>query len=138
MSFIPLFFIIIKMYAFLNTRELAYFLHNFALILQARRKNPKVKQVLIIDKSSVFVIIYFLADILFLLYCIWLMMNDLTWQPGCLLLMISALESYAMHAKINGTYKIDKLGFIYPKIWFKYLMSGQTLFILLNLFEQAR
>lgn len=138
MNFIPLFFICIKMYAFLNTRELAYFLHNFSLVLQARRKNPKLKQVLIIDKGSILLMIYFAADVLFLLYCIWLMTDDKNWQPGCLLLMISALESYAMHARISGTYNVDKIGFIYPQIWFKYLMSGQTLFILLNLFEQSK
>lgn len=135
MNFLALFFICIKMYAFLNTRELAYFIHNFSLMLQARRRNPKIKQVVIMDKGSMFMAFYFLADILFLVFCIILMFDDATWQPGCLLLIISAMESYAMHSHISGTYVIDKLGFTYPQIWFKYLMSGQTLYILLNLFQ---
>lgn len=138
MNFLALFFICVKMYSFINTRELAYFIYNFSLMLQARRRNPKVRQVIIIDKGSMQLIFYFAADILFLLYCIWLMFDDATWEPGCLLLIISALESYAIHAHISGTYIIDKLGFTYPKLWFKYLMSGQTMFILLNLFQTLK
>lgn len=137
MNFIALFFICIKMYSFIYARELTYFIQSFSLMLQTRRKNPKIRQVLIVDKSSMFFAFYFLADILYMFYCIWLMFDDATWQPGCMLLIISAMESYAMHTRIAGTYKIDRLGFTYPQVWFKYVMSGMTLFILLNLFQNT-
>ena len=43
MNFLALFFICIKMYAFLNTRELAYFIHNFSL-MQAVKIAGKLKK----------------------------------------------------------------------------------------------
>ena len=36
---------------------------------------------------------------------------------------------------IAGAYEISPQGFIYAKIWFKYLMSAQIMFILLQLFH---
>ncbi len=133
MNIFPLFFIGVKMFSFMNARYLAYFLQNFAAMLQARKKNPSRRQVILVDKGAFLCVFYFCADILFLFYCLWLMSNDATWAPGCMLLLISALESYAMYGRIDGSYIADPLGFVYPKMWFRYLMHGQSLFILLKL-----
>lgn len=137
MNYLALFFIAAKMYAFMYTKELAYFIQSFSLMLQNRKKNPKIRQVLVVDKNSLLFILYFIVDILFMFYCIWIMLGDTNWEPGCMLLMISALESYAMHSRISGTYTIHRLGFIYPKPWLRYLTTGMTLFILLNLLQNA-
>lgn len=135
MHFIPLFFIFTKMFHFINYREVAFFIQNFALLLQEKRKHPDRKQIIIIEGYSVFVIIYFICDILYLLYCIWLMAHTETWSPGCILLFISALESAAIHFKISGAHTVDSRGFVYPSNWFRYLTFGMNLFILLRLFE---
>ena len=65
----------------------------------------------------------------------WLMAHDATWTPGFLLLIIAAMESLAIHARIFGTYIVDAQGYVYPSIWFRYLTFAETMFILLKLFE---
>ena len=52
-----------------------------------------------------------------------------------MLLFLSALESYGVQGRIAGAYEVSPQGFIYAKIWFKYLMSAQIMFILLQLFH---
>ena len=121
MHYIPLLFLCAKVFSFIYHRELALFLHNFRAIVEARRSTKKV-HVVFIDKTTIFFLIYFLIDILFLFYCIWLITGD-SWEPGCMLLFLSALESYGVQGRI------------YAKIWFKYLMSAQIMFILLQLFH---
>ncbi len=133
MNVIPLFFITIKMFALMNTRQVAFFIQNLATMLQSMGKSSGKKQFVLINQSAMIFIFYMIADILFLFYCLWLMCSDDTWTPGCMLLIISAMESYAMHVRIDGTYTADPLGFVYPRLWFKYLMNGQSLFILLKL-----
>lgn len=131
MHYIPLLFLCAKVFSFIYHRELALFLHNFRAIVEARRSTKKV-HVVFIDKTTIFFLIYFLIDILFLFYCIWLITGD-SWEPGCMLLFLSALESYGVQGRIAGAYEVSPQGFIYAKIWFKYLMSAQIMFIFLVL-----
>ncbi|MBR4847646.1 MAG: hypothetical protein IKY40_01575 [Phascolarctobacterium sp.] len=135
MQFIPLFFICLKMYSFMNYREIAYFLHQVEQILEHRRKNPGSKQVIYMDKTSLRFFFFLGVDIFFLLYCIYLMSDQATWHPGFFLITLSILEAVAMRARISGTYVVDKLGFVYGQLWFRYVMSASTLFILLKLFK---
>lgn len=135
MSFFALFFICVKMYAFMSARELAYFLHNFTNILKHRRDNPNSKQIIYMDKTGLRFILYLATDILFLLYCLYLISDDSTWKPGFLLLSISGLEAYALRAQVYGTFVKDPLGFVYSSMWFRHLMTGMSLFILLKLFK---
>ena len=51
-----------------------------------------------------------------------------------LFLLIKPL-SYGVQGRIAGAYEVSPQGFIYAKIWFKYLMSAQIMFILLQLFH---
>ena len=51
--------------------------------------------------------------------------------------MIAALESLAIHARISGAYDEDEEGFVYPRTWVRYLCFGESMFILLRLFEGA-
>ena len=82
MHYIPLLFLCAKVFSFIYHRELALFLHNFRAIVEARRSTKKV-HVVFIDKTTIFFLIYFLIDILFLFYCIWLITGD-SWEPGCM------------------------------------------------------
>lgn len=135
MNFIALFFICLKMYSFIYAKELAYFLHNFANILKYRRENPGKKQVIYMDKTGLRFLFFLTIDILFLLYCLYLLSDDNTWQPGFFLLTISVMETVALRARIYGTYVLDKLGFAYSTMWFRHLMTGMSLFVLLKLFK---
>ncbi len=137
MNFIALFFLCVRMFHFIHAHRLAYLLQRFGKILEERRANPNHKQIIIIDGSASVFVLYFILDALFLLYCIWLMLHDATWTPGFLLLVIAAMESLAVHARISGTYEQDSEGFVYPRSWFRYLTFGESMFILLRLFEGA-
>ena len=86
MHYIPLLFLCAKVFSFIYHRELALFLHNFRAIVEARRSTKKV-HVVFIDKTTIFFLIYFLIDILFLFYCIWLITGD-SWEPGCMLKLL--------------------------------------------------
>lgn len=134
MHYIPLLFLGAKVFSFIYHRELALFLHNFQAILAARKNVQKV-QVVFIDRTAVFFLFYLLIDMLFLFYCIWLISGD-GWQPGCMLLLLSALESYGVQGRIDGVYEVHrKLGFVCARVWFKYLTSAQIMYILLQLFH---
>lgn len=135
MNFVPLFFICVRMFHFVNADKIAYFLQNFSKLLDERRAHPQRRQIVVVDASVSIFIFYFICDVLFLLYCIWLMLYDATWTPGFLLLVIAAMESLAIHARISGTYIMDAQGFVYPRAWFRYLTFGEAMFILLKLFE---
>ncbi len=137
MNLIPLLFICMRMYAFINYREIAYFLQTFSNMLEARKKNPGKTQVVLMDKAAVIFLIYLAFDIGFLLYCMYLMYHPETWSPGCLLLLISAMEAYAVRMRISGTYEVDPQGFAYGSLWFRYLMTGMSMFILLKLFQDV-
>lgn len=135
MQYIPLFFICLKMYSFMNYREIAYFLHQVSQILEHRRKNPGSKQVIYMDKTGLRFFFFLGVDIFFLLYCLYLMMDDATWHPAFFLLSLSILETFALRARIAGTYVVDQLGFVYGQLWFRYVMCAGNLYVLLKLFK---
>ena len=135
MNILALFFICMRMFHFIHTQRIYFFLQGFAKLLEEKRKNPERKQVILVDGSASIFIMYFVSDVLYLLYCIWLMLHDATWTPGFLLLIIAAMESVAIHARIIGTYVVDAKGYVYPSISFRYLTFAETMFILLKLFE---
>ena len=135
MNILALFFICMRMFLFIHTQRIYFFLQSFAKLLEEKRKHPERKQVILVDGNASIFIMYFVSDVLYLLYCIWLMLHDTTWTPGFLLLIIGAMESVAIHARIIGTYVVDAKGYVYPSIWFRYLSFAETMFILLKLFE---
>lgn len=137
MSLTALFFLCVRMFHFIHAHKLAFLLQRFSQILDERRAHPGSRQIVIIDGSASIFLLYFILDILFLFYCIWLMLHDATWTPGFLLLVIAAMESLAVHVRISGTYEEDTNGFVYPRAWFRYLTFGESMFILLRLFEGA-
>jgi hypothetical protein len=135
MNLIALFFICLRMYSFMRAEELAYFLHTFSNILKARRENPKQKQIIYMDKTGMQFIIYLLMDISFLLYCLYLLADEATWKPGFFLLSLTSLEAYALHFRVYGTYVVSKGGYVVSNLYFRYVMTGLNLYILLKLFK---
>lgn len=135
MNIIALFFLIVKIYHFINARKIAYFIQRFSKLMEEHSNMPERKQIIILNMNASSFIVYLIGDLLFLLYCMWLMFHDATWTPGFLLLIIAALEPLAVHARISGTYEQDSEGFVYPRAWFRYLSFAESMFILLHLFE---
>ena len=86
-----------RMFHFIHTQRIYFFLQGFAKLLEEKRKHPERKQVILVDGSASIFIMYFVSDVLYLLYCIWLMLHDTTWTPGFLLLIIGAND-----ASMNG------------------------------------
>lgn len=129
-------FIFTRLYDFMNFRSLARMSQNMTKALENHKENPKSTTVFVIDKNPAFFLFSFLADILFLFFCVYLMFDNNTWTPGTLLLIISALESYAIYAKIDGTcYKDETDNYYYPSVWWRYITTGSSLFILTRLLE---
>lgn len=101
MNSIALFFICVRMFHFIHAQRIFYFLQAFARMREEKRKHPERRQVILMDSTASIFIVYFICDVLFLLYCIWLMFHDATWIQGFLLLLIAAMESIAVHARIK-------------------------------------
>lgn len=135
MNFMALFFLCVRMFHFIHAQRLSFLLQNLSRIMEDKRAHPERRHVIVVDGSSTIFLIYLIFDILFLFYCIWLMLYDATWTPGFLLLVIAAMEPLALHSRISGTFQLDSNGFVYPRTWFRYLTFGESMFILLRLFE---
>ena len=135
MKFIPLFFLCVKMFSFMNSQAIYYFIGNIRNIMKDKIANPQLKQVVYVDKSARIFVLYMLLNLLFLFYCIYLMFTPATWNEGCLLLFLSAWESFAVQARIDGACIITDQGLVYPRIWVRYLCCGATFYILLQLFH---
>lgn len=135
MNFLPFFFICTRMFHFLLTQKICYVLQGIAHMLAERRRHPERKQVVLVDAGTYVVLVYILCDICYLFYCIWLMLEEATWVPGFLLLVIAATESFAAKARISGAFLVDERGIVLPRPWLRYLVFGESMFILLGLFE---
>ena len=64
MNFIPLFFICMRMFHFIHTKRIYYFLQGFAKLLEEKRRNPDRKQVILVDGTASIFIMYFISDVL--------------------------------------------------------------------------
>ena len=135
MKLIPLFFLCVQMFAFMNSRAIYYFIGNLRNIMKDKMENPQLKQVVYVDKSASTFIIYLVLSILYLFYCIFLMFDPLTKTQGCMLLLLSAWESSAVQGKISGASITTPQGITYPRVWVRYVTCGTTIYILLKLFH---
>ena len=135
MKFIPLFFLCVQMYSFINSRAIYYFAGHIHNILKDKKANPHIKQVIYVDKSAHSLIVYMFFNILFLFYCVYLMFDPHTWNEGCLLLFIPAWEAFAVQGRIDGACFTDASGIVYPRVWVRYLCCGASFYILLKLFH---
>lgn len=121
----------------MNYQTLARFTQDLNRLLEEHRGNPHGATIFLIDKSPLFFILNFAGDIMYLLFCIYLMFHDTTWTPGVLLLAIATLESYALYGRIDGTFFIAKDGYAYPRLWWRYFCCGSTIFILTQLLQNS-
>ena len=130
MKLLPLFFAILEIInIFLYNRYYYYTQLMTALF----KKPPQNKlRVVLINKFTMLFIANYILHFFFLAYCIYLMFSG-NWQPGCMLLLLAALESFSVQKNIDGLTVKQENGYTYPKALFKYFMSTLTIFILLNL-----
>lgn len=134
MRWITLFFISMQFFYLFNTRELYYLMDLYTKLAKDKQSHPGEKTVILINDSSLFFLLYMIADFLYLIYGIYLLVSDNYWQQGGMLLIISALEAYAHHMKVAYTYVEDPAGFCYPNSWCKCLFTAASLFILTRIY----
>lgn len=135
MNYTALFFLCVRMFHFIHADRLSFLMQSLKRAVAARKEHPEKRQVIIVDGSSSIFVLYLVLDFFFMLYCIWLMFFPETWTPGFLLLIIATMEPTAISSRISGTYNVDESGFVYPRTWFRYLTFGESMYILLRLFE---
>lgn len=134
MRWITLFFISMQFFYMFNTRELYFLMDSYIKLAQENRQNPEHKKALVINSSTLFFLIYMVSDFLYLIFCMYLLSSDTYWQQGGMLLLISALEAYAFHARVDHTYIDDPQGFSYPNSLCSCIFAGASLFILTRLY----
>lgn len=134
MRWITLFFISMQFFYLFNARELYYLMNLYTKLAKEKQAQPGNKKIILLNDSSLFFLMYMIADFLYLVYGIYLLASDNYWQQGGMLLIISALEAYAHHMKVSYTYVEDPAGFTYPNSWCKCLFTGAALFILTRLY----
>lgn len=134
MRWLTLFFISMQFFYLFNTRQLYALMDSYTKFLKEKHDNPDKKYALVLDSSSIFFLIYMIADFSYLIFCLYLLIGDAYWQQGGMLFILTALESYAYHAKVDYTYVEDPEGFSYPSAWCRCLFGGASLFILTRLY----
>lgn len=134
MDFIVLFFIFVQMIFLLSNRKIYFLLQKLTGFLAEAGKEQEKPKIVLLNGSSLFFPIYLVADFLYMLFCLWLLFTDTFWQPGGMLFLLTALETYAFHAKISSVFFTDKDGFIYPRSWARFLFSGLSIYILTRLY----
>lgn len=134
MRFLTLIFILLHFFYLFNSRQLYYLLQKYTTLLSERENDSSAPNIIFVGKSSLIFFVYMIFDFIYLLFCLWLLFTDNLWQIGGMLFIISALETYAFHAKVSFTYIEDVEGFIYPRSWCRCLFTGLTLFILTRLY----
>ena len=134
MRWLTLFFISMQFFYLFNTRQLYSLMVSYTKFLKEKQENPDKNYALVMDSSSIFFLVYMIADFAFLIFCIYLLITDAYWQQGGMLFLLTALESYAYHTKVDYTYVEDPEGFTYPSAWCRYLFAGASLFILTRLY----
>lgn len=138
MQIILTFFIFVRLYDFMNYRSIARLSQDLSKIVEQHRNNPEQITIFATEHSPTYFVFNLLSDILYLCFCTYLMFNEETWTPGILLLIIAALESYALYAKVEGTCFLAKDKYYYPSLWWRYVTSGSSLFILTRLLQVER
>lgn len=132
MKYLPLFFLTIKIFYFFNYRVIHKFQENLKRYLDEDDKNAA--RLMLSGLPPQICIGFLLADILFLAYCVYLMLSPQSKTPGILLLTIDTLETAAVYFRIKWASTIDNQGYTYPSLWLRYLAFGATVFILINLY----
>lgn len=128
-------FIFARLYAFMNYRSIAKLTQDMQRAVDGFQDGSEKPILFITDHSPTYFLVCLLCDVAYLFYCIYLMFSPETWTPGMLLLIIAALESYANYSHIDGTCFLDKDGYYYPSLWWRYACAASSLFILTRLLQ---
>jgi hypothetical protein len=130
MKLLPLFFVVLEIINIFLYKRYYYYTQFVSALF---RNPPQDKfRIVLINKLALFFIANYILHFFFLAYCIYLMLSE-NWQPGCMLLLLAALESFSVQKNIDGLTIKQENGYTYPKALFKYFISTLTIFILLNL-----
>ena len=134
MHFLVLFFLILQFFYLINNRALYYLLQKFTAILKDKQEHPEQTKIILIDSSSFVFLVYMAGDFLYLLFCLWLLFTEKYWQPGAMLFLLTSLETYAFHMRVDYTFDEAENGYLYPKTWLRCSFSGLSIYILTRLY----
>jgi hypothetical protein len=127
---IPLFFLVMELIFLFNYRKIYYYMQVLPSIWKHRTKGIRL---VIVSRDVLFFLLHYIVRILYLIYCIYIVLFTPYWQPGCMLLFISSLTQMAVSFRISGLTTVDpRNGFAYPTRLYQSFMSGLTVFILSN------
>ena len=130
MRVIPLLFVCTEVLAAVFYKRFYFYVQFFSDLVNKPEKGKT--KVIVIDNMALIFLCALIIHLALLFYCLYLMFIG-QWQPGCMLLILSALESHAVKANISGVTVKSSRGYTYPTLLFKYTISTFTIFVLLNL-----
>lgn len=134
MHIVVLFFLTVQFYYLFNNRQLYYLLQKITNLVKEQKQNPDSQKIILINASSLGFVFYMIADLLYLFFCFWLLFSKDYWQEGGMLFLLTSLETYAFHTRVDYTFDEDENGFLYPKAWVRCLFSGFSIYILTKLY----
>jgi len=135
MQTILILLIFTRLYEFINYRSIARISQDMRQFMESKQDDPDLTMTGLTEQMPHYFLLALLCDILYLCFCVYLMFSEETWTPGVFLLLIASIESYASYESIAGTCYKDKDGYTYPALWWRYVTSGSSLFILTRLLE---
>lgn len=137
MHFLPMIFLAMRIFGYINARQIYGLIETINNIVLSRRANPGQKTVIAVSSDVAVFIFYFALDVCFVLYCIYLLFDTSTASQGFFLIATETLEAVARQFRIDGTYQIDaEKGFAYPTYWFRSLTFLMSAIVLVKLMQQ--
>jgi hypothetical protein len=126
--FIPLFFMAAEIFFLLHHRFFYYYLQVLPRLFNRISKRTRV---IILSKDIFIFLGFYLIRLFFFAYCFYIVFFTETWEPGCMLLLISALTQMAVLFRIDGVSWVEKTtGLVFPNRFFQTVMSSTSIFIL--------
>ena len=127
MNLIITFFIGIKLFGLVFSKELQHSIYVFSIARSTKKLSTLFKQG---NKFILIFISYTMFDLLFLIFCIKLLMTDQFATPAFFLLILGFLEIFGVMYRIPGTY-YDIKNLLYPRFFFNFFIcDGVKCFIL--------
>lgn len=134
MLLFTLLFIVYHFFYLLYNKQLYNILQRYTTLLTQESDFNSNQTFSLLNNEYPLFTIFMVADLFYLLYCLWLLFTDNYWQQGGMLFLITSLETYAFHCNVAYTFDSDEEGFLYPKAWFRCFSSGLSIFILTRIY----
>jgi len=117
MYVIPAFFFLMELIFLFHYRKIYYY-HQWLPNLW--RKRTQGVRLIILSRDIILYLFLSLVRMLYLLYAIYIVLFTPYWQPGCMLLFLSAMPQLAVAFRIDGLTEKDRTtGLFIPPAYFR-------------------